>query len=179
MADTEHLQGWALDRDGWRSMTLQSSQAMQRRIKRRKPYVLVICLVFCTVIVYSEMHKYSWIYWNVSCVVSSVCQRCPVIFSFAFMQEWCSGWSLLQSLRVQHSLRCITGSNSWCSVLSTVPETQQRENRLPPWGKWNYLKLEGETVKYFFPHTEVVLLQGMLRFLKQGEIFCTNFKKVD
>lgn len=64
-----------------------------------------------------------------------VCQSYPVIFSFVFMQEWCSGWSLFQSLCVQHGLRCITRSNNWYSVLSTVPETQQRENRLPSWGK--------------------------------------------
>lgn len=64
-----------------------------------------------------------------------VCQRSSVIFGFVFMQEWCSGWSLFQSLRVQHSLRCVAGWNNWYSVLSTVPETQQRENRLSPWGK--------------------------------------------
>lgn len=64
-----------------------------------------------------------------------VWQRSSVIFGFVFMQEWCSGWSLFQSLRVQHSLRCVAGWNNWYSVLSTVPETQQRENRLSPWGK--------------------------------------------
>lgn len=96
-----------------------------------------------------------------------LCLSESVIFGFVFTQEWCSGRNLFQSLCVQHRLWHIAGSSNWYSVLSTFPETHQRENRLPTWGK----KL-GEMVFSEIPLSpcNCVIVEVMLKFLKQRKI---------